>query len=1306
VIGFGFGTLTMGPVDGEWNSGEKIPVTLVDSDANKNTKVLEHLTVNDPNVALITALKIGTPFTLEDGADFAFVGGLKEVTQTLGGTAIGSNSSEHFSVNGSSVGFASGFRQLGSVDKSPVQLFSQRAILNTTFGFTNSTFKVQNSGCSITSLSKRCEADSALVVDLQSGGSSSATQTQKTLGNVQDSLINTNLANTRGLNMFNYDIRSLNNTGGITNVKVFLLVNTTKSNSTGTFTTTDFKIAPEGLGTSLAGNSVGQARTDASLGTSAGFGAGSTTKDTGFSTTGIRAISIANATTTQGLVSFNVTSAASAKSTVNQIFSGASTSRNNGVGLMFLFNQTGNFTVNVAQNSPIVADFFSFGLKNDGNQESERTNNAIYRLELEETGASTGTYTGTIEYLMLNQLNIFDPASYAQIRAINYQVKFIAHEDLIQADARAVRLNYLDLGSDGVSTQIAAQQDAPTHSGVVSFDNKNYKVADTVTITLKDQDLNVDNDKVDIYTTVATTAGEPASDTIGSAGKFVTTTGSAFGRLLDIQFGQTNARWQSLGCGLLGAAGTPVGGAATGLSNSGFTLVETGPSTGQFTGTFQIPDQVCLTTSATDSLTNANGLNIKVNYVDFRDASGKTIEISDRAGVRGTTGSVKLDRTVYPVPFGALADFTTQAGKTTPNGRSVFPLHLTGISGDLDNQVRTSTSNAAGGGTANVEEVGESPVIVHIRVNDRDFDISAAGEDKIQTNSTIDSTHTRPPVKMTVTRGTDIVTLATAGTPSTLFGPIGVGSSYNASYVRSLGPLTEIAPDAGIFQVDLPIFYTDGPASTQCPATKAGGFRVTTTTTSTGLGTIGQRFLNPGNTVPTGNFCIRQGDVLTVEYTDPVDSSGNVNTVTDSATFDLRNGVLQSDKSVYIIGSDMILTLIEPDFNLDSQTAETKNLDLIELDSHAKKTTMGQNGAETANFDAKPTDFRETGKDTGIFQSVIKIPKQLATTLLERGEQIHLEYTDWGPAGAKVVGDENQDIKLTIYTSNFGATVELDQKVYTWTDKVYITVVAPDHNFDSNLIDTIGDSDLTKVTVSTRGHKLSTYKLVETGVDTGIFTGEVILTGFAHAVDEATPTAQQPNPRTTGTGPTSGFLESSDTDGLTVSFLYTKDQTVTGSALIRWNIGEVQFVEASYPANGQGVLRIIDPDMNLNPEAVDKFDTNMWSDSDSGGIKLTMTETNEATGIFEGTVYFTTQFQSSGNRLKTNEGDTVTGEYLDKTLPAPYTPADQLRITGTTFIGTIVPPLERAPASNPRVVDAFGNELKEVKVDQQIQITA
>ena len=115
----------------------------------------------------------------------------------------------------------------------------------------------------------------------------------------------------------------------------------------------------------------------------------------------------------------------------------------------------------------------------------------------------------------------------------------------------------------------------------------------------------------------------------------------------------------------------------------------------------------------------------------------------------------------------------------------------------------------------------------------------------------------------------------------------------------------------------------------------------------------------------------------------------------------------------------------------------------------------------------------------------------------------------------------------------------------------------------------------------------------------------------------------QPAELTTGSGPTEGKLATTDNDGLTVSFEFSEDETVVGSALIRWNIGEVQWLEASYPASGTGVVRVIDADMNLDPESVDNYSVDIWSDSDAGGIDLTVTETNEATGIFEGTVFFT-----------------------------------------------------------------------------------
>jgi hypothetical protein len=560
-------------------------------------------------------------------------------------------------------------------------------------------------------------------------------------------------------------------------------------------------------------------------------------------------------------------------------------------------------------------------------------------------------------------------------------------------------------------------------------------------------------------------------------------------------------------------------------------------------------------------------------------------------------------------------------------------------------------------------------------------------------------------VKVSVIRGSSSVILGYAGGPDELPGKIDTDKTSLTS-ARQFGPMDEIAPDAGIFEADITLRYTDGPASPVCTDDTS-----IWTPLDGSVPVAGNELSRFDVAATNGDYCILQGDILQVEYTDPVDASGDPNTVTDSATFDLRNGVLQSDKSVYIIGSDMILTLIEPDFDLDNDQAETYDLDIIEWDSDAATVTMGDADGQGANFDPEPSNFRETGDSTGIFQIVIEIPQQLDGDNLERGEEIVLEYSDWGPSGSDFVGDEDEDVNLTVFTSNFGATVELDQKVYTWTDKVYITIVAPDHNFDSNLIDEVGDTDSDPIKVSTRGNKLNNYKLVETGTDTGIFTGEVILTGFTHNADGDTTTGDASgndvlSTSPSGNGPTDGLLPADDNDGITISFEFSEDETIVGSALIRWNIGEVQWLEASYPASGTGVVRVIDPDMNLNPEAVDNFSADVWSDSDAGGIDLTVTETNEATGIFEGTVFFTTTDESSGHRLRVAEGDTVTAEYSDNTLPNPYTTADELDITATSLIGTVVPPLERAPAANLRIVDAFGNSLSTVNVDQQVQITA
>ena len=617
----------------------------------------------------------------------------------------------------------------------------------------------------------------------------------------------------------------------------------------------------------------------------------------------------------------------------------------------------------------------------------------------------------------------------------------------------------------------------------------------------------------------------------------------------------------------------------------------------------------------------------------------------------GHTGSLSLDRLVYPVPFGVPADFAPDSVNTISAGRSLFPIHQSGMN-------RTP-------GLDSGEFIANGDLVIHLRINDPDFDTSSATRDQIAVN-----TKDNPvgPVKLSIVRDSQTIVLGYAGGPKAIQGVIDTGddavkdvetgtlffNDVNRNGVqdpgdlpiRQFGPIQEIAPDAGIFEIDIPIRYTDGPASALCPVTT----HFTNTLDSKG-DTVTDRF-DVAATV--GGYCLLQGDVLLIEYTDPSDESGQATTVVDAATFELRTGALQSDKLVYIIGRDILLTLDDPDLDLDSDRAETYDLDLIEWDSDAATVTIGDADGEEAAFGG-PTTFRETGDSTGIFQAIIEMPEALDGDRLERAEDIVLEYTDWGSSESAYVGEVPENVNVTIFTSNFGATVELDQKVYTWTDKVFITIVAPDHNFDPDGIDTIGNTDLDPIKISTRGADLDNYELVETGTDTGIFTGEVVLTGFAHDADgnplTGVDNGNDTNPRTEGSGPTDGFLQSDDDDGLTVSFEYTEDEVVVGSALIQWNVGEVQWHQSSYSESDTGRLRVIDPDMNLNPESVDSFKVDVWSDTDAAGINVILTETSEASGIFESAVFFTATGGSFENRLRVSDGDTITAEYEDHTSP-------------------------------------------------------
>ncbi|MBM3895970.1 MAG: hypothetical protein FJ359_06010, partial [Thaumarchaeota archaeon] len=208
------------------------------------------------------------------------------------------------------------------------------------------------------------------------------------------------------------------------------------------------------------------------------------------------------------------------------------------------------------------------------------------------------------------------------------------------------------------------------------------------------------------------------------------------------------------------------------------------------------------------------------------------------------------------------------------------------------------------------------------------------------------------------------------------------------------------------------------------------------------------------------------------------------------------------------------------------------------------------------------------------------------------------------------------------------APIIFDKEVYTWTDKVRITIIAPSWNENTNGIDTIGNHEGRHIKISTGERSIEPYALAETEPDSGIFRGEITLTGFLH--DANGDSKKDTNPRTSGSGPSNGFLEVERDDKITLSFEFADGVVLTKSASISWNQGKIEFDTVHYFIDSTATVQVTDPDMNLNPETVDTISVEITSKSDSAGIQVNAIETSDTSGIFKGTFLFSSTQESSG----------------------------------------------------------------------------
>ncbi len=322
---------------------------------------------------------------------------------------------------------------------------------------------------------------------------------------------------------------------------------------------------------------------------------------------------------------------------------------------------------NEKNKQPIVFDFFSFGLRND-----QSINNSIYRFELEETHDDSSVFEGTFEYVVTNQLNILDSDFIQTLQPIGDEIKIIVMNRLTDDDG--ITISYSDLDGVGVSTITSTKSDINTNSGVVSTSSTSYRFGQPVTLTLKDPDLNLNSDTVEIYS-VINDPNSPYVDTVGKDGQILLEV-----KLKDIRYKRCTVDGVEHG----------------GLGATGFTLVETGSSTGIFEGVFKMPSKIC-NKSGTALISTAGG-SLDAKYHDSRDGSDNSNIYSLLKNKTTSTSNIPPRLTSYDVikpHLGKIEEIILSG--SVDNHRRGIPLTIIVITPDGKSQNFGATISNNGG---------------------------------------------------------------------------------------------------------------------------------------------------------------------------------------------------------------------------------------------------------------------------------------------------------------------------------------------------------------------------------------------------------------------------------------------------------------------------------------------------------------------------------------------------------------------------------------------------------------------------------
>ena len=281
---------------------------------------------------------------------------------------------------------------------------------------------------------------------------------------------------------------------------------------------------------------------------------------------------------------------------------------------------------------------------------------------------------------------------------------------------------------------------------------------------------------------------------------------------------------------------------------------------------------------------------------------------------------------------------------------------------------------------------------------------------------------------------------------------------------------------------------------------------------------------------------------------------------------------------------------------------------------------------------------------------------------------------------------------------------------YSWGSRIYVLLWAPGFNADVNKIDelgTNGDGEGLITANSRDGSARSDSSsacnpFIETGRDHGLFYGSIKLRGFSTTVNDDGVRMYGGDRCEGNAWQAQGTLddgvlgvEAGQDGAVTMNFEYAENKWMHKSATHTWRIADFNFDKEKYTMNDTAKVTIKDLDGLRYP--FDKrtgYTIHIYSDTDQGGVEVdaywkpNYRGTPQMHGDYPVKITFIDPdrrestvrelyYKSGGSQveLKVSPGDNIYAEYYDRTLPAPYSTEDKLKLNA---IATIVKSNEHA----------------------------